>query len=151
MGIKARFVHTNLASRDWKKLVRFYCSVFGCVPKGPDRDFSGDWLDRLTALRSAHLRGIHLLLPGYAEAGPTLEIFSYETMRERSLPNVNDPGFGHIAFAVDDIDEALAAARKEGGGAVGEIVMTQVEGAGQLRVVYARDPEGNIVELQKWS
>jgi len=26
-----------------------------------------------------------------------------------------------------------------------------VEEVGTLRVVYSRDPEGNIVELQKWS
>jgi catechol 2,3-dioxygenase-like lactoylglutathione lyase family enzyme len=151
MAIKARFVHTNLISRDWKKLVRFYCNVLGCVPKGPDRNFSGDWLDRLTALRSAHLRGIHLLLPGYGEAGPTLEIFSYDSMKERSMPTVNESGFAHIAFAVDDVDEALEAVKAAGGGTVGEIVLTEVDGVGSLRVVYARDPEGNIVELQKWS
>lgn len=151
MAIKARFVHTNLTGRDWKKLVRFYCHVFGCIPKGPDRDYSGDWLDRLTALRHAHLRGIHLLLPGYGEAGPTLEIFSYDSMKEKPFPNVNEPGFAHIAFAVDDVDEALSAVEEAGGGKVGEIALTEVAGSGSLRVVYARDPEGNIVELQKWN
>jgi len=44
--------------------------------------------------------------------------------------------------------EAVIAA---GGGAVGNIETTKVEGVGTLRVVYSRDPEGNIVELQKWS
>jgi hypothetical protein len=36
-----------------------------------------------------------------------------------------------------------------GGGAVGEIATTQVDSVSVLRVVYARDPEGNIIELQK--
>jgi hypothetical protein len=38
-----------------------------------------------------------------------------------------------------------------GGGVVGEIATAEVKGVGLLRVVYARNPEGNIVELQKWS
>jgi hypothetical protein len=38
-----------------------------------------------------------------------------------------------------------------GGGAVGKVATTDVAGVGKLRVVYARDPEGNIIELQKWS
>ena len=90
-----------------------------------------------------------MLLPGYGEDGPTLEIFTYESMLERSLPNVNEPGFAHIAFVVDDIDEALSSVIAGGGSAVGEIAMTESHGAPSLRVVYARDPEGNIVELQK--
>jgi predicted enzyme related to lactoylglutathione lyase len=151
MAIKARFVHTNLTCRDWKSLVRFYCNVFGCVLQGPDKDYSGEWLDRVTALRDAHLRGIHLLLPGYGERGPTLEIFSYDTTLGGSSPKPDEPGFGHIAFSVDDVDQALASVVEAGGSAVGEIAMNDVEGVGTLRVVYARDPEGNIVELQKWT
>ena len=38
-----------------------------------------------------------------------------------------------------------------GGSAVGQTATTEVSGIGRLRVVYARDPEGNIVELQKCS
>jgi predicted enzyme related to lactoylglutathione lyase len=70
-------------------------------------------------------------------------------MTEKSVPNVNEPGFAHIAFAVDDVDEALSSVIAGGGSAVGQIAMTESEGAPSLRVVYARDPEGNIVELQK--
>src|SRR6476659_9245365 len=106
MAIKARFVHTNLVGRDWKTLVRFYCNVFGCVLQGPDRDYSGEWLDRVTALQDAHLRGIHLLLPGYGNNGPTLEIFSYDSTPPPSLRTVNAPGFGHIAFSVDNVEQA---------------------------------------------
>jgi len=69
---------------------------------------------------------------------------------EPELPSANQCGFGHIAFAVDDVDEALQAVIA-GGSTVGNIVTTEVDGVGVLRVVYARDPEGNIVELQKWS
>lgn len=151
MPIRAKYVHTNLIARDWKRLVRFYCEVFGCEPKGPERDLCAAWLDRVNGVPNAHLRGVHLRLPGYGDDGPTLEIFSYDQLIQRELPRANESGFAHIAFAVDDVDQALQAVIAAGGGAVGEIATAEVNGVGLLRVVYARDPEGNIVELQKWS
>jgi predicted enzyme related to lactoylglutathione lyase len=151
MPIRAKYVHTNIIARDWKRLVRFYKDVFGCEPKGPERDMSGAWLDSVTSLRNAHLTGIHSRLPGYGDAGPTLEIFSYDELVYRGVPMANQCGFAHIAFEVDDVDQALQAVIAAGGGAVGKTASKEVDGVGRLRVVYARDPEGNIVELQKWS
>ncbi|PYI70612.1 MAG: glyoxalase, partial [Verrucomicrobia bacterium] len=78
----AKYVHTNLIARDWKRLVQFYSEVFGCQPKGPERDLSGNWLDSVNAVPNAHLRGVHLRLPGYGDDGPTLEIFSYDQLIE---------------------------------------------------------------------
>ena len=151
MPIRAEYVHTNLIARDWKRLARFYSEVFGCEPRPPERDMSGAWLDQLTSLQNAHLSGVHLQLPGYRDDGPTLEIFSYDQLVEPELPSANQCGFGHIAFAVDDVDEALQAVTAASGSTVGNIVTTEVDGVGVLRAVYARDPEGNIVELQKRS
>jgi predicted enzyme related to lactoylglutathione lyase len=151
MPIRAKYVHTNLIAKDWKRLVRFYTDVFGCKPKRPERDMSGVWLDSVTSLRNAHLTGIHLRLPGYGEDGPTLEIFSYDELVERGIPAANQCGFAHIAFAVEDVEQALQAVIAAGGGTVGKVATTEVDGVGVLHVVYARDPEGNIVELQKWS
>ncbi len=151
MPIQAKYVHTNLTARDWRRLVRFYSEVFGCVPKPPERDLSGEWLDHLTHLSQAHLTGMHVTLPGYGPDAPTLEIFGYDRMIEGARPVVNEPGFGHLAFLVTDVPAALAAVVAAGGGTVGEVTTTKVEGVGTLRVVYARDPEGNILELQNWS
>lgn len=151
MTIKAKYVHTNLTARDWRGLAKFYQDVFGCTPRLPERDLSGAWLDSLTALSAAHLTGMHLSLPGYNSDGPTLEIFSYDHLMERPDPIVNERGFGHLAFLVDDVPAALSAVRDAGGGAVGQVSTTTVAGVGTLTVVYAKDPEGNILELQNWS
>ncbi len=151
MPIKAKYVHTNLTGRDWRRLMRFYCEVLGCVPKLPERDLSGKWLDDLTSLESAHLTGMHLNLPGFDRDGPTLEIFAYDKMTTGAKPVVNEPGFGHLAFLVSDVNEALQAVQSAGGSAVGQVSTTTVAGVGLLTVVYARDPEGNILELQHWS
>lgn len=151
MAIQSKYVHTNLTARDWRRLAAFYREVFGCTPRLPERDLSGAWLDSLTALESAHLTGIHLVLPGYGPEGPTLEIFSYDSLLDRPDPVVNERGFGHLAFLVDDVPAALKAVRDAGGGAIGEVATTQIDGVGTLTVVYAKDPEGNILELQNWS
>jgi len=76
---------------------------------------------------------------------------SYDDMPDRRPPVPNEPGFAHVAFAVDDVEKALETVISAGGGSVGEIAITEVDGVASLQVVYARDPEGNIVELQKWS
>src|SRR5881396_1110056 len=127
MPIRSKYVHTNLIARDWNRLVRFYSEVFGCEPKGPERDMSGAWLDRVTSLPDAHLRGVHLRLPGFGENGPTLEIFSYDELAEGGVPVANRCGFGHIAFAVDDVEQALQAVIAAGGGAVGNVATTKVD------------------------
>jgi len=147
-----RYVHTNLIARDWRKLADFYIAVFGCKPVYPERDLSGDWLVRLTGIEGAHIRGIHLALPGYGEGGPTLEIFQYEPESLRDQPNrINRQGFGHIAFLTDSVEDVLNRLTEHGGKPLGEIVTKEYEGIGTLTVVYAEDPEGNFIEIQNWS
>ncbi len=145
-----KYVHTNIVAQDWKALVDFYVTVFGCRPKPPERDLHGRWLDGLTGLPDAHIRGIHLILPGWGDDGPTLEIFQYDKNQTNPIKRVHTEGFGHIAFAVDDVEECLAQVAVHGGSTVGEVVKSQVAGVGLLHVVYAKDPEGNILEIQKW-
>jgi catechol 2,3-dioxygenase-like lactoylglutathione lyase family enzyme len=55
----------------------------------------------------------------------------------------NTPGIRHIAFAVEDIDTAVAGLRARGAELVGEL--EQYEDS--YRLCYVRGPEGIIVEL----
>jgi predicted enzyme related to lactoylglutathione lyase len=151
MAIRARYVHTNIVANHWKRLSRFYEEVFGCTRVLPERELSGKWLEEATRIPNAHIRGIHLRLPGHGPEGPTLEIFQYDRGEEGTPSAVNRAGFAHIAFAVDDVPSALLAMKAAGGEAIGAVVSLKVPGAGTVTIVYAKDPEGNIVELQKWS
>lgn len=148
MPLTARYLHTNLIARDWKRLAGFYEELFGCTPVLPERDLSGEQIDAGTGIPGAHIRGVHLRLPGYGENGPTIEIFSYNKLEERGASAVNTPGFAHIAFAVDDVAVAREAVLQAGGRAVGEIVTTQIATGARITWCYVTDPEGNIVELQ---
>lgn len=145
----AVYTHTNLIARDWKRLAAFYQDLFGCEPVPPERDLSGPWLEAGTAVPGAHLRGIHLRLPG--AGGATLEIFQYDASPDARPPLANDAGFTHIAFRVEDLEAAVAAVLQAGGDRVGALVSREVPGVGTLAFAYVRDPEGNIVELQRWS
>jgi predicted enzyme related to lactoylglutathione lyase len=144
-----RYVHTNIVAEDWRRLADFYVKVFRCTPVPPERDLSGEWLDRATGIEGAHIRGIHLRLPGHGEAGPTLEIFQYDTDHEHLVPLVSRPGLGHIAFAVEDVEAVKAAVLEAGGGVVGEVVSVEILGAGGIEFAYLTDPEGNIIEIQR--
>lgn len=144
----ARYGHTNLIARDWKALSRFYQDLFGCIPVPPVRDFKGADLERGTAIPGAELRGEHLRLPGHGPEGPTLEIFNYNILEEKPAPAVNRPGFGHIAFVVDDVHAAREAVLAAGGQPVGEIVTLTNALGKRLTWVYVTDPEGNILEIQ---
>jgi predicted enzyme related to lactoylglutathione lyase len=150
MPVSARFTHVNIVAKDWNKLASFYEEVFGCTPMPPERDISGKWLEDATGVPGAHIRGIHLRLPGHGPEGPTLELFQYGRAEARPETATNRPGFAHIAFAVDDVPAALEAVKRAGGGAAGKTVSLDVPGAGTVTIVYATDPEGNLVELQKW-
>jgi len=149
--IKARYTHTNLVAEDWQKLAKFYEEVFGCIPFPPERDLSGRWLEDCNAVPGAEIRGMHLRLPGFGSEGPTLEIFQYNRQEERPRTAANRPGFAHIAFAVDDVEAAREAVLAAGGGTLGKLVSVEIAGAGQITLVYMTDPEGNIIELQKWA
>jgi predicted enzyme related to lactoylglutathione lyase len=149
--VRARYTHTNLVARNWRNLAKFYEEVFGCVPVPPERDLEGEGLERGSGVRGARLKGIHLRLPGYGSTGPTLELFEYENEVDRELPIPNHPGWGHVAFEVDDVSATLKAVLAAGGSRLGEVVTLAVPEAGTITWTYARDPEGNIIELQNWS
>ena len=143
-----KFIHTNIVAKDWKKLAQFYIDTFNCIPYYPERDLKGEWLGHLTRIQDVSIKGIHLKLPGYQD-GPTLEIFQYSPDKTPgSGMDINSKGFRHIAFHVEDIEEILALAIENGAKKYGELIETKIAGLGIIKVVYIKDPEGNIVELQ---
>ncbi len=146
-----RYVHTNLIARDWRSLVKFYESVFGCVFVPPERNYSGPALEAGTGVRGSSLRGMHLRLPGHGPAGPTLEIYSYSRAAEGPTPAVNRPGFAHIAFEVASVPAAQRAVLAAGGKGVGDIVTLTTAAGARVTWCYVTDPEGNIIELQSWA
>ena len=154
MGLGARYGHTNIIARDWRRLAAFYETVFDCLFVPPERDVFGDQAERGTGVAGAAFRGVHLRLPGHGPDGPTLEIYSYATnVDPAATPSANRVGWGHIAFMVDDVDQARSAVLEAGGQPVpsAEVVTTQTADGRRVTWCYLADPEGNLIELQSWS
>ena len=149
--MSTRYAHTNIIAGDWRRLAEFYQRVFDCEFVPPERKQIGKWLEDGTGVQGAALQGVHLRLPGHGSSGPTLEIYSYREMGEKPSALANRKGFGHIAFAVDDVEATLDQIISCGGRAIGKVVSAEVPGAGTITFTYAADPEDNIIELQKWS
>jgi len=151
MPIQAKYVHTNLIAADWRTLADFYQHIFGCTPVLPERDLKGAALEAGTGIPGATIRGMHLRLPGYGDSGPTIEIFQYNQMADRPATAVNRPGWGHLAFAVEDVVAARAEVLAAGGQSIGEVVTTTIASGAKVTWCYVTDPEGNVIELQAWS
>ena len=149
--MQAKYVHTNLIAVDWQRLAKFYTDVFGCTLVPPERDYRGGDLDSATGLKDAHLTGAHLRLPGWGDKSPTIEIYSYDQHQPHPGTVVNRPGFGHIAFEVNDVRKARQEVLANSGGAVGEIVTLTTKIGTKVTWCYMTDPEGNIIELQSWA
>ena len=144
----ARYLHTNLIAKDWRRLADFYESVFGCEVVPPVRDFPAAAVERGTGVPGASFSGVHLRLPGHGEKGPTLEIFTYSQQLPTTAAAANRRGFGHLAFAVAHVADARAQVLAAGGGSVGEIVEVTTAAGIEITWCYVTDPEGNIIELQ---
>lgn len=145
-----RYVHTDIIAKDVNKIIAFYKKVLHCKSIGGERNLRGEWLDQMTGVTNAHIVGEHLLLPGYGEELPTLEIFSYDEVVKSGSPMINRQGWGHIAFEVDDVQETVKEVLANGGSTYGEIVKADYPNNIEATFVYVTDPEGNIIELQSW-
>ena len=91
------------------------------------------------------------------------EVVCYQKGLEKELPGIAGEleiqrlGFesvrlshkNHAAFA-DALEAHRDAVVAAGGGTVGELVTAEITSAGKITFVYVTDPEGNIIELQKW-
>ena len=144
-----KYIHTNIISRNWNKLAEFYIKVFGCEKILPERDLKGKWIEEGTGVDNVHIKGIHLRLPGYEVDGPTLEIFQYNKFIPKKSKKINHEGFAHLAFQVDDVEATLKSVLKAGGSKLSKVINAKIPNIGKITFVYAKDPEGNYIELQK--
>ncbi len=141
-----KFSHVSMVARDTDGLAEFYKAVFGCEDITERWHMSGEHISRGNGVPGSDIYAAWLNLPG--ANGPFLEIFQFKTIEDRPTPPVNQPGYGHICFEVDDIHATVAAVIEAGGSSLGQITKLGTAEAPVL-CVYVRDPEGNVVELEQ--
>lgn len=141
-----RIAHVSLTARDAPGLAAFYKTVFGFMDRRPPRRLTGLHVGRGNGLPGVDILSLWLTVAG--DDGPFLEIMQYDQTAARGLPAVNDPGFGHIALVVPDLHATLDRVLQSGGALQGEVTNFGSPGR-PLLIVYVRDPEGNLLELEQ--
>ncbi|MBF4563661.1 VOC family protein [Plantibacter sp. VKM Ac-2876] len=133
-----RLENVGIAVRDLEATIAFFTDL-GLSVVGRDT-VSGEWADTAVGLDGNHAKIALLQTP---DGRSRLELFEYlhpaaiET--EPTLPN--EIGMHRVAFAVDDIDEALAIAARHDCHPLRGVADYQ----GVYRLSYVRGPSGIIV------
>ncbi len=141
-----RFGHISMVARDTDRLAEFYKTVFGCEDIVKRWHMSGKPVSRGNGVPNCEIYAAWLSLPG--ADGPFLEIFQYKTIEDRATPPVNQPGYGHLCFEVEDIHASFDEVIDAGGTPLGKITDLGTADVPVL-CVYVRDPEGNVLELEQ--
>lgn len=141
-----RLSHISLTARDADALSKFYREVFGLVDRRPPTRLAGDHVSRGNGLANSDIYAIWLNSPD--DQGPFLEIMEFNEATERSEPLVNEPGFSHLAFEVPDLQASIDSVLRSGGTLQGEVADFGTDERPHL-ILYVRDPEGNILELEQ--
>ena len=142
--------HVNLVVTDLPAMIAFYRDVLGFVVT-KHVTISGDWICKTVGLANVEAEVVYLDLP----SGPRIELLKYispEPIHANDLDRPNTLGLRHLAFKVEDIDAAVLQYRKAGVQFLSDVQTVpdaQVTYAGGIRkrLIYFRDPEGNILEL----
>lgn len=133
-----RMDNVGIAVRDLEATISFFTDL-GLTVLGRDT-VSGEWADIAVGLDGNHARIAVLQTP---DGNGRVELFEYirpdaiET--EPTLPN--EIGMHRIAFAVDDIDEALAIAARHGCFPLRGVANYQ----DVYKLTYLRGPSGILV------
>jgi catechol 2,3-dioxygenase-like lactoylglutathione lyase family enzyme len=144
-----RIDHVNLVVNDMPAMIAFYRNVLG-LRVTRQATIRGPWIEAVTGLVNVEADVAFLEMP----EGPAIELLYYHTprgVRPDQLGLCNTQGLRHLAFRVQDIDSMVAAMKASGVAFLGEIQQVpsaQVDYADvHKRLIYFRDPEGNLLEL----
>ena len=141
-----RLAHINLVARNAETLAAFYVNVMKCDLLRELKMLSGNSVSRGNGLPNSEIRSIWLKFPELEK--PFLELHEHKVTRHRDQPRVNEPGFGHLAFQIEDISRTLGNIIEAGGAQIGQITDFGTREVPYL-IAYARDPEGNVLELEQ--
>jgi catechol 2,3-dioxygenase-like lactoylglutathione lyase family enzyme len=136
-----RMENVGIVVDDLAAVTEFFVEL-GLEPLG-EGPVEGDWVDRVVGLEGVRVNVVMLeTLDGHGR----LELMKFHAPTARGGDRYAPPntfGIRRVAFAVDDIDAAVAGLRGRGVELVGEVVRYE----DLYRLCYVRGPEGIIVML----
>lgn len=135
--VNTRAHHVGLTVADLERAVEFYRDVLGL-----------DVLDRFTVAGEAFAAGVGVegatgSFVHLDADGARIELIEYDPEGEaRIAPNVNQPGVTHVGLVVSDLDGVYESLPAD----VETLSEPRTTESG-TRILFVRDPEGNLVEL----
>ena len=135
--------HTSFTVSNLDRTVAFFRDALGfdVTSKAP-RDSA--LIERITGVK-----GANVMIAYVRGSGHSLELIEYSGPNDRTAvyPKPCDVGFAHVAYDVDDIDAAIAAASFHDVKPIGPVTAID-QGPNQgSRVAYLRDPDGITIEF----
>ncbi len=135
--------HTSFTVSSLDRAIGFFrdCLGFQVVSRAP-RDPA--IVSRITGVEGADMEIAFLRGPGC-----TVELIEYRAPASRGRVSARpcDAGFAHMAFDVDDVDAAIAAAQAHQLKPISPPVPINDGPNKGRRVVYLRDPDGVTIEF----
>jgi len=135
--------HIAVHTANFDRLVKFYKDAFGFAPNAPEATLApNEALDRIIGVKGATFRVVLL------RAGTCfLEVFGYITPKGRDGAPLRPHDHGYTHFCVDVVDVVAECKRLEALGMT--FANPEPVTYGDVRTVYGKDPDGNIIEVQE--
>jgi len=133
--------HTGLVVRDLENSLKFY-QALGLSLLQRETE-TGKFIETVVGLPGACVEWAKLLTPN-GSVVELLQYHSHTSLQPIKKSESNRLGCSHIAFTVKDIDSCCNLICQLGGSIVDEPMESP---KGNVRVNYAHDPDGILIEL----
>jgi len=133
--------HTGIVVKDLDKSLRFWRDIMGLKVK-VDAWEEGEFIDTVQHLSGVNVHMVKLSAPD----GTLVELLKDENHAGKEFPKreLCDRGIGHLAFTVADVVKSWACLREEGCEVLSDPIVSP---DGKAKLFFARDPEGNLLEI----
>jgi catechol 2,3-dioxygenase-like lactoylglutathione lyase family enzyme len=146
IGVKT-LDHVSLTVSDLDRSLAFYRDLLGMDEVERHR-LEGETISTMAGKPGVVLEVVRLAWP--QTEGILLDLQRYVTPAGSvSDAQLGDVGHSHVCFGVDEILNACRELRSSGVDLVSDPVEFELE-SGVLRVVFLKDPDGNVVELVEY-
>lgn len=141
------FHHAVLLVTDFDRSLDFYCNTLGFELISRDEDRRGPFLDQMFGME-----GVVIKLSLVRGGGEIIEVI--EPVAPHELKAVTDRsdtprGIARLGWEVDEIEQMVAELQRKGVEFVSDIVDMTVGHYAGGKVVFFRDPDGILLELQQ--
>jgi glyoxylase I family protein len=135
--------HTGITVSNIERSISFYREVLG-FEVGERVRVSGEMFEKVTGVPGAEIDVAFVRAPGYF-----FELLCYVKPEDRARSKLRacDPGFMHVAFKVHCLDDLVASIKAHGFEPLSAVQTVPDGPAKGLRVIYARDPDGVVLEF----